>query len=125
MITGCFLNWQALSCEHGFIYSRVAFQDPSINGDLLSRSNDYNITRYNLFYRDILFSSIPDDPCGLCLQAHQLFDGFGGPSLCNSFEIFSEQYQRDDHSTRLKIQFFHHTLMRGEERIVNAVEIGS
>ncbi len=75
------LDGDALAGDHGFVHARRAFGDDAVDRHLLARTDADEVADLHLADRDVMLRSVPEDACGLRLEAEERADRFSGPCL--------------------------------------------
>src|SRR5690606_15647781 len=113
LVAGFLIHRYRLPGDHGFIDRSFAFGDRSIHRNFFTGLDAEQISLLDGVKVNHFFLSINDPCCTVGRKLQQFLDGAVGSSVCTGLEKLTEQHQREDHSSRFKVDEYR-ALMRLE-----------
>ena len=91
------------TANHTLVYKRITFRQLTVYGNLLSRTNNHQVTRLQLLNQNLLFHSLAQDTGRLRLHPHQLANSCRSVPLGTLLHQLPCQDKSDNHCRSLII----------------------
>ena len=99
-----FRHGQAFAADQGLVGVALAFDHFAIHRKTLAGFDEHQVIEAQVADGDVLFLAIDHAQGALRAQGFKGANGAGGLAFGAAFEVFAQQYQRDDHGRGFEVQ---------------------